>query len=137
MIKLLDGITSRLNMADVEVNRLELLDNTLDIEGVITVDDVSNDLDYDYDYQVTTRDDVRHYFEVESAIEAVVEEIQLIENFKPGSMVEKDGERFMLVPTEFYNDSFYLLNLITFQLDHDEMHKVELYESDYYNVPTK
>ncbi|XWX33456.1 hypothetical protein KQUDLBSD_CDS0184 [Staphylococcus phage PG-2021_40] len=61
MLELLSGITNRLSINDIRVNKILLLGNTIDIEGVISIVDYSKDLDYDYDYRVSTRDSVETF----------------------------------------------------------------------------
>lgn len=130
-MELLNSITNRLRLKGIEVNKILLLGNTIDIEGVIRIVNYSKDLDYDYDYKVVTRDSVEHFTNSGLATDYIIKEIKRIEKFKSGSTVEKDGKKFMLVPAEGSIDTFYRLDLGTLEVDTERMDNVELYKEEY------
>lgn len=132
MIQLLEGITSRLGINELKVNKILLLGNTIDIEGVISIVDYSKDLDYDYDYRVSTRDSVETFVNTRLVTDTVIKEIKSIENFKSGSTVEKDGKKFMLVPMDESKNSFRLLDLEKLEVGFRRVTKLDLYKEEYY-----
>ena len=131
-MKLLEGITSRLNINDIKVSKIVLIGNIIEIEGVITISDVSKDERFDYDYRVTTRDSVETFVNSRLATDVIIQEVRNIENFKSGTTVEKAGKKFMLVPVDESKNSFYLLNLETLEVDDERLTKLDLYKLEYY-----
>ena len=131
-MKLLEGITSRLNINDIKVSKIVLIWNIIEIEGVITISDVSKDERFDYDYRVTTRDSVETFVNSRLATDVIIQEVRNIENFKSGTTVEKAGKKFMLVPVDESKNSFYLLNLETLEVDDERLTKLDLYKLEYY-----
>ncbi|XWX30014.1 hypothetical protein NHYGZSKF_CDS0182 [Staphylococcus phage PG-2021_15] len=132
MLELLSGITNRLSINDIRVNKILLLGNTIDIEGVISIVDYSKDLDYDYDYRVSTRDSVETFVNTRLVTDTVIKEIKSIENFKSGSTVEKDGKKFMLIPIDERKNNFRLLDLETLEVGFRRVTKLDLYKEEYY-----
>lgn len=131
MMELLSGITNRLSINDIEVSKIVLLDNMIEIGGVINITDYSKDLDLDYDYKVVTRDSIETFVSSRLVTDTVIDEIKSIENFKAGSIVEKDGKKFMLVPMGESKNSFYRLDLDTLEVNTERIDKVKLYRMDY------
>ena len=134
ILGLLNGITNRLNgdSNNMEVRKIVLLGNMIEIEGVITIIDLSKDDRYDYDYRVATRDSVETFVNSRLAIDVIIKEVKNIRDFKAGATVEKDGNKFMLVPTEGVNGLFRLLDLGTLEVGFRRVTKVELYKEEYY-----
>lgn len=131
MLELLSGITDRLSINDIRVNKILLLGNMIELEGVINIVDYSKDLDFDYDYKVVTRDSVETFVNTRLVTDTVINELRKIEKFKSGSTVEKDGKKFMLVPVEGDIDTFYRLDLATLKVGTRRMDNVELYKEGY------
>lgn len=132
--ELLDDLTSALYSSNMEVDKLVLIGNMIEIDGVVSIINVSDNLEYDLNYRVDTRDSEDFYASSKPAIHYLLKELRKIGNFKSGVTVEKDEKKFMLVPDERIEGNFYLLDLSTHQVNNKSLSKVDLYKFRYYLV---
>ncbi|XWX32588.1 hypothetical protein LCFBJUUZ_CDS0129 [Staphylococcus phage PG-2021_76] len=131
-MKLLEGITSRLNINDIKVSKIVLVGAMVEIEGVISIVNYSNDDSKDYDYRVSTRDSVEYFNNTRLATDAIIKEVKEFKEFKAGRIVENDDKKFMLVPVEGTTECFHLLDLDTLEVNREWVSDIELYKGDYY-----
>lgn len=132
--ELLDDLTNALYSSSMEVDKLVLIGNMIEIDGVVSIINVSDNLDYDLNYRVDTRDSEDFYASSRPAIYYLLKELRKIRNFKSGVIVEKKEKKYMLVPDERIEGNFYLLDLSTHQVNTDSLSKVDLYKYGYYLV---
>lgn len=132
--ELLNDLTSALNSSYTEVSKLVLLDNMIEIDGVVSIINVSDNLDYDLNYRVDTRDSEDFFADSKHAIHYVIRELIKIRSFQSGSIVEKKEKKYMLVPDDYAVGNFYLLDLSTHQVNTTSLSKVDLYKYRYYLV---
>ncbi|ANT44863.1 hypothetical protein HOR18_gp200 [Staphylococcus phage vB_SscM-1] len=131
-MKLLEGITSRLNINDIKVSKIVLVGAMIELEGVMSIVNYSKDDSKDYDYRVATRDSVEYFNNTRLATDAIIKEVRKFKEFKAGRIVENDGKKFMLVPVEGTTECFHLLDLDTLEVNREWVSDIELYKNDYY-----
>lgn len=129
--ELLHDIINSIGYEDLEVQELLVSGNMIKIEGAITIENLSEDVGYDYDYRVTAYESVEHYNTYYTAKEALIKEFKKIKNFKSGDTVMKGQTEFMLVPNKDVLGTFYLLDVESHRVRPALYSGVELYEEGF------
>lgn len=127
MVGLLRDITNELTDSYTDVNKIELLGNVIQIEGVITIENLEKDDTKTYDYKLTTGNSIEHLVWRVDAVEIIIRELKKIKSFKSGSFVSKHGTKYMLVPHNSLLNNFYLLNMETHEVEDVFYTQSELY----------
>lgn len=127
MIRLLNDITNELTDSGIEVNKIDLLGNVIQIEGVITIENSEKDDTKVYDYKLTTGNSIERLVWRVDAVEIIIRELKKVKNFKSGSFVSKHGVKYMLIPHNSLLNNFYLLNMETHEVEDVFYTQSELY----------
>lgn len=127
MVGLLRDITNELTDSGIEVNKIDLLGNVIQIEGVITIENLEKDDTKGYDYKLATGDSIEHLVWRVDAVEIIIRELKKVKNFKSGSFVSKHGVKYMLIPHNSLLNNFYLLNMETHEVEDVFYTQSELY----------
>lgn len=127
MVGLLKDITNELTDSGIEVNKIDLLGNVIQIEGVITIENSEKDDTKVYDYKLTTGNSIERLVWRVDAVEIIIRELKKVKNFKSGSFVSKHGVKYMLIPHNFLLNNFYLLNMETHEVEDVFYTQSELY----------
>ncbi|XWX34289.1 hypothetical protein LMHOCYYV_CDS0065 [Staphylococcus phage PG-2021_4] len=127
MVGLLKDITNELTDSGIEVNKIDLLGNVIQIEGVITIENSEKDDTKVYDYKLTTGNSIERLVWRVDAVEIIIRELKKVKNFKSGSFVSKHGVKYMLIPHNSLLNNFYLLNMETHEVEDVFYTQSELY----------
>ncbi len=127
MVGLLRDITNELTDSGIEVNKIDLLGNVIQIEGVITIENSEKDDTKVYDYKLTTGNSIERLVWRVDAVEIIIRELKKVKNFKSGSFVSKHGVKYMLIPHNSLLNNFYLLNMETHEVEDVFYTQSELY----------
>ena len=119
-----------LNALDMEVEDVVMKGNRITFEDSIVL--VNNTEDgYAGNFRVRTYDAVERFEVFELALQTVVQELVKLNRYHPGATVEKEGNKYMLVPHRALKGAFYLLDLSNFEVSTGYMERPGLYRQGY------
>lgn len=128
--KLLGKVMARLETFDIEVDKLVVEGNRITLEDAVVL--VNNTEDgYAGNFRVRTYDAVKRFDSCYDVLDALVDELLYISNYHSGATVEKQDNKYMLVPHRKLKGAFHLLDSNTFEMSQDYKYRTDLYKEGY------